>query len=76
MTLLKHFLDFILFILQCLFGFWTHLHGNSEVNTDMDVSPGIKHIDMILAKYPDVIAQLIARVEALESAMNTSTGEG
>ena len=52
------------------------VHWNSEINTDMYVSPGIKHIDMILAKYPDVIAQLIARVEALESAMNTSTGEG
>ena len=52
------------------------VHWNSEVNTDMYVSPGIKHIDMTLAKYPDVIAQLIARVEALESKTATLTGEG
>ena len=52
------------------------VHWNSEVNTDMYVSPGIKHIDMTLAKYPDVIAQLITRVEALESKIATLTGEG
>lgn len=52
------------------------VHWNSEINTDMYVSPGIKHIDMTLAKYPDVIAQLITRVEALESTITTLTGEG
>lgn len=52
------------------------VHWNSEINTDMYVSPGIKHVDMTLAKYPDVIAQLIARVEALESTITTLTGEG
>lgn len=52
------------------------VHWNSEINTDMYVSPGIKHLDMTMAKYPDVIAQLIDRVEALELAVTTLTGRG
>lgn len=52
------------------------VHWNSEVNTDMYVSPGIKHIDVTLAKYPDVIAQLMARVSALEASVASLTGEG
>lgn len=52
------------------------IHWNSEVNTDMYVSPGIKHLDMTLVKYPDVIAQLIARVEALETTITNLTEEG
>lgn len=52
------------------------IHWNSEVNTDMYVSPGIKHIDVTLAKYPDVIAQLIARVNALEASIASLAKEG
>lgn len=52
------------------------VHWNSEINTDMYVSPGIKHLDVTLAKYPDVIAQLVARVEALEASIASITEEG
>lgn len=52
------------------------IHWNSEINKDMYVSPGIKHTDILLTKYPDIIAQLIARVEALETTIANLTEEG
>ena len=42
------------------------VHWNSEINTDMYVTPGIKHCDVILAKYPDIIAQLLDRMNGVE----------
>lgn len=52
------------------------IHWNSEINTDMYVSPGIKHLDVTTVKYPDVIAQLVARVEVLEATIASLTKEG
>lgn len=52
------------------------VHWNSEINTDMHVSPGIKYIGVTLAKYPDIIAQLIERIEVLEATITTLTKEG
>lgn len=52
------------------------IHWNSEINTDMYVSPGINHLGVTLAKYPDIIAQLIARIEALEATITNLTKEG
>lgn len=52
------------------------VHWNSEINTDTYVSPGIKHVDVTLEKYPDVIAQLITRIEDLEAIVSKLTGEG
>lgn len=52
------------------------IHWNSEINSEAYVSPGIKCPDTILAQYPDVIAQLFTRIEALENTIASLTEEG
>lgn len=41
-------------------------HWNSELNTDMHVSAGLKCQETVLRRYPDIITQLLARMETVE----------
>lgn len=42
-------------------------HWNTELNTDMHVSPGMKCNEVILAKHPDIITRLLSRMDETES---------
>lgn len=42
-------------------------HWNSELNTDMYVSAGMKCQETILRRYPDIITQLLVRMETSEN---------
>ena len=41
-------------------------HWNSELNTDMYISTGLKTHDVILARHPDIITQLLLRMGTVE----------
>ena len=42
-------------------------HWNSELNTDMYISKGLRCADTILRRYPDIITQLLLRMEHAEA---------
>lgn len=44
-------------------------HWNSELNTDMYVSPGLKCQDTIVRRYPDIITSLLTRMDEIETAL-------
>ena len=43
-------------------------HWNSELNSDMYVSTGLKCQDTILTRHPDIITQLLLRMDSVEEA--------
>lgn len=51
-------------------------HWNSEVNNEMYVSPGMKCQDVILMKHPDIITQLLERMDKVETEMYLTSPNG
>lgn len=49
-------------------------HWNSELCTDMTVSTGLEVTETILVKYPDIVTQLLARMDAVENIQSVITG--
>ena len=45
----------------------SELHWNSELNTDMYISAGMRCRDSILRHYPDIISQLLARMDSVKT---------
>lgn len=48
-------------------------HWNSELNTDIYVSPGMKCRDVVLSKHPDIITQLLSRMDQTEAFVKDLT---
>lgn len=48
-------------------------HWNSELNTELYVSPGMKCRDAIVRRYPDIIGQLLERMDVLSGGSITGT---
>ncbi len=49
-------------------------HWNSELCTDVTVSAGLEVVETILAKYPDIITQLLTRMDSVEATQSVITG--
>lgn len=50
-------------------------HWNSELNTEMYISTGLEPTQAITKKYPDIITQLLTKMERLEQCEVAVTGE-
>lgn len=45
-------------------------HWNSEINTDMFISQGMETVETVIKKHPDIITQLLQRMEAVEAVQD------
>lgn len=48
-------------------------HWNSELNEDMYVSPGLKCGDVVVRRHADVISQILAKLDELQSKVDGLT---
>lgn len=50
-------------------------HWNSELNSEMHISAGLEATKNVVKKYPDIITQLLTKMERLEQCEVAVTGE-
>ena len=52
-----------------------HRHWNSELNMDMRISGGLEVAETIINAHPDIITQLLERMDSVEGTQSVITGE-
>lgn len=71
-TLVKGALSFLVCIKKTDDGGILENHWNSELNKDMYISAGMNCQESILSEYPDIVTDLLTRMENVESVVNWS----
>lgn len=50
------------------------LHWNTEINSQLTISPGLECTDSVVGEYPDIINDLLTRMEAIENGGGSTGG--